>query len=86
MEISDLVRSKVDSIAGTNPSGAKIIITGDFNCTPDDPVIKRLTSPAGAGVTLVNLSDSLSHEGLGTYRYAGTWELIDQVIVSDWLL
>lgn len=85
MDISDLVRSKVDSIAGTN-SGAKIIITGDFNCTPDDAVIKRLTSPTGSGVTLVNLSDSLSDEGLGTYRYAGTWELIDQVIVSDWLL
>ncbi len=84
--ISDLLRSKVDSIAGTNPSGAKIVIMGDFNCTADDHLIKKLTSGAGTGVNLVNLSDSLANEGFGTYRYSGTWELIDQVIVSDWLL
>ena len=86
MEIAELVRNKVDSIAATDPSGEKIIIAGDFNCSPEDPVMKILTGTAGSGVKLVNLSDTLSDEGLGSYRYAGTWEMIDQVIVSDWLL
>ena len=34
---------------------------------------------------LVNLSEEYANKGLGTYRYMGTWEMIDQVIVSDWL-
>ncbi len=86
MDISGLVRRKVDSIAGASPSGAKIIITGDFNCTPDDPAMKELTSRNPPGIRLVNLSDSLSRLGFGTYRYSGTWEMIDQTIVSDYLL
>lgn len=86
MEIADLVRNKIDSIAGADASGAKIIIMGDFNCSPDDPVMKIMTDPSKSGIKLVNLSKRLSDEGLGTYRYAGTWEMIDQIIVSDFLL
>jgi hypothetical protein len=82
IRIASLIRSKVDSIAMADPSGPKILITGDFNCTPEDPIIKRLTSPASSGFTLVNLSDSLSQEYFGTYRFGGTWEMLDQVIVS----
>ena len=81
-----MVREKVDSIAKSNPSGTKIIILGDFNCTPDDQEIKSLISPADSGEFLVNLSESLADKGLGTYRYMGTWEMIDQVIVSNKLL
>jgi hypothetical protein len=84
--ITSLIRSKVDSIAAANPRGAKIIITGDFNCTPDDPVVKRLTAANKSGIALINLTDSLSHAGFGTYRYAGTWEMIDQIIVSECLI
>jgi hypothetical protein len=35
---------------------------------------------------LINLSEKLDEKGLGTYRYMGTWEMIDQVIVSKGLL
>jgi endonuclease/exonuclease/phosphatase family metal-dependent hydrolase len=83
--ISDLVRSKCDSISGNQP-GAKILITGDLNCTPEDPVIKRLMRESKDGCVLENLSDSLSSAGTGSYRYSGSWEMIDQVIVSDFLL
>lgn len=86
MDIAELVRSKIDSISVTSSSRAKVIITGDFNCTPEDPAIKRMTTPTRTGIALVNLSDTLSQKGFGTYRYMGIWELIDQVIVSDWLL
>ena len=85
-QIASMVRRKVDSIIKSDLSGAKIIILGDFNCTPDDQVIKSLISAADTSGNLINLSESLEDKGLGTYRYMGTWEMIDQVIVSDRLL
>ena len=35
---------------------------------------------------LINLSEKMAARGQGTYRYQGTWEMIDQVIVSGFLL
>jgi hypothetical protein len=84
--IAAMVREKVDSIIERNSMQAKIIILGDFNSTPDDQEIKSLIAPSDYGIFLTNLSDSLANAGYGTYRYMGTWEMIDQVIVSDMLL
>jgi endonuclease/exonuclease/phosphatase family metal-dependent hydrolase len=86
MKIAEMIRSKADSINAGSHGGAKIIILGDFNCTPDDHEMKLLISPTKSGVFLVNISDSLAVSGNGTYRYMGTWEMIDQVIVSDKIL
>ena len=85
-QIASLVRQKVDSIIKSDLSGPRIIILGDFNCTPDDQVIKSFISGTGTTSSLKNLSECLEDLGLGTYRYAGTWEMVDQVIVSDRLL
>ncbi len=84
--IASMVREKADSINSRSSGGAKIIISGDFNCTPDDQVIKKLLGHPDHVGFLVNLSQKLADEGLGTYRYMGTWEMIDQVIVSEKLL
>jgi exonuclease III len=85
-QIAAMVREKVDSIIENDASGAKIIILGDFNCTPDDQVINSMISVADTGKLLINLSEGLADNGLGTYRYLGTWEMIDQVIVTNRLL
>jgi predicted extracellular nuclease len=85
-QIASMVRLKVDSIFKSDLSGPKIIILGDFNCTPDDKAIKSLISSTDTSGNLENLSESLGDMGLGTYRYAGTWEMVDQVIVSGRLL
>ncbi len=84
--ISEMIREKTDSLIRCTPDGARIIVAGDFNCTPDDQEIATLTAPSDSGRILVNLSGKMAGEGLGTYRYRGTWEMIDQVIVSDFLL
>ena len=84
--ISDMIREKADSIIKSSPSGAKVIILGDFNCTPDDKEMKSLIASAGSGKFLINLSERLSRAGMGTYRYMGRWEMMDQVIVSGLLL
>jgi hypothetical protein len=84
--IASMVREKVDSLIEKNPSGARIIVLGDFNSTPDDQVMRSLVCSSDSGKTMINLSERLDDNGLGTYRYMGTWEMIDQVIVSKGLL
>jgi hypothetical protein len=86
MKIAAMVREKADSIVERSSARAKIIILGDFNSTPDDQEMNSLVAPAESGIFLVNLSEKLAVDGQGTYRYIGTWEMVDQVIVSDKLL
>ena len=81
-----MVREKVDSLVEKNPCGARIIVLGDFNSTTDDQAIRSLVCSSDSGKTMINLSERLDDSGLGTYRYMGTWEMIDQVIVSKGLL
>jgi hypothetical protein len=83
-EIAEMVRCRVDSIATIHPY-PKIIIIGDFNASPDDQVIGILNGDSGGKAYMVNLSENLSVRS-GTYRYMGTWEIIDQVLVSDALI
>jgi hypothetical protein len=78
--IASMIRVKVDSITG-RCRNSKIIITGDLNCSPDDEIIREFLAS-----DLINLSDSLNSKGIGSYRYAGNWEMIDQAIVSRSLL
>jgi exonuclease III len=84
--IASMVREKVDSLIEKNPSGVRIIVLGDFNSTPDDQAIRSLVCSSDSGKTMINLSERLDDNGLGTYRYMGIWEMIDQVIVSKGLL
>ena len=86
IRIADMIRYKVDSIMKTDHKGVKIIIMGDFNCNPDDEVIKSLINSPDSVKVMTNLSESIYDHGFGTYRYMGTWEMIDQVIVSQSLI
>jgi predicted extracellular nuclease len=86
IRIAEMVRGKADSILNAQAGEAKIIILGDFNSTPDDQEIKLLTTSSDSGTLMVNLSETKADKGEGTYRYMGTWEMIDQVIVSNNLL
>ncbi len=83
MKIAGMVREKTDSLMNKKPDGAKIIIVGDFNCTPDDQVVRSLLVPYDSVNFLVNLSENMALKGEGTYRYLGAWEMIDQIIVSN---
>jgi hypothetical protein len=89
--ISVMVKETTDSISLSQNNRAKIVLAGDFNCTPGDNTISTLTGKGGNEksdnkANLVNLSEASAGRGLGTYRYMGTWEMIDQVIASEWLL
>ena len=84
--IASMVREKVDSLLERSPLGVKVVILGDFNSTPDEQAIKSLLTSTRSHEALINLSDPLFDDGVGTYRYMGTWELFDQVIVTAQLL
>lgn len=79
-KIAHFLRSKVDSI---NQAHYKphIVVTGDFNDTPDSDALKVLNDEK-----LVSLAKPLHDKGLGSIRYRGEWELIDQFYVSAHLL
>jgi hypothetical protein len=83
--IAEMIKNMADSIASLSAGKAKIIMMGDFNSTPDDNVIILLSGRYLSGLSMVNLAADIP-PGIGSYRYKGTWELIDQVIVSDALL
>lgn len=91
MAVSQMVRSVSDSLYQVTSGMAKIIIMGDFNCTPDDPVIKHLINGSDdinsrPGPKIVNLAESAVSGVSGTYNYLGAWEIIDQILVSEQLL
>jgi hypothetical protein len=82
-KISAMIREKTDSISLSHHFKAFIVISGDFNCSPDDQTMIDMISNSFSRQLLVNLADSLCLSGSGTYRYMGRWEMIDQIIVSD---
>jgi hypothetical protein len=73
-----LLRSKVDSVMADSGEKRALVVMGDFNLPPDDPLIKMLTHDG----VLVNLAGPGAEEGQGSYRYQGRWEMIDQIMVS----
>jgi endonuclease/exonuclease/phosphatase family metal-dependent hydrolase len=83
-QIALMVKRKADSIYINK--GSKIILMGDFNSTPEDPEMKMLTGLGSKNNSLINLSCINTSEGAGTYKYMGTWEMIDQILVSQKLL
>lgn len=85
--IALMIRDAVDSLYNVSSGTSKIIIMGDFNCGPDDPVIQSLVNPAiEAAPSLINLAEKYRSDIPGTYRYMGTWEMLDQIIVTPGLL
>jgi hypothetical protein len=76
--IAKLVRVKTDSLQASSGDTASIIVMGDFNAVPGDPVIKIMADD----YSLVNYAGDAAEKGIGSYRYQGRWELIDQIFVS----
>jgi predicted extracellular nuclease len=86
-EIAAMLRNAVDSLSNISSGISKIIILGDFNCSPDDPVIQVLVNPQIKGtLKLMNMAEQFESLNSGTYRYMGTWEMLDQIIVSECLV
>lgn len=68
------LKAVADSV---NAAGCSdITVMGDFNDTPDAEAFTQLKE------VLVNVSEPLSTQGLGTIRFEGKWDLIDMFWVT----
>lgn len=79
----------VDSLRADDPD-VDIVLVGDFNDDPTSASIREVLRPADrrgdAGQTgLYNPMASLHRQGTGSLGYRDSWNLFDQVIVSEGL-
>ncbi len=84
---AQLLRAAVDSIQAADPAMG-IIIVGDFNDDPTSPSLAKTLQATGkrgdaAQTGLYNPMTSLYRQGEGSLGYRDSWNLFDQIIVSD---
>lgn len=92
MYLASVLKKHSDSILAVNPN-SKIVIMGDFNDEPDNISLKttlnakrELDNPI-LDTSLYNLTAILNkNTGKGTYKYRGKWGVLDQFIISGYLM
>jgi len=88
--VAKILMKTIISIQKNNPS-EKIIVMGDFNDPPESSSVSILNnvpevSGFGNAPLLVNLALNYSAPIPGSYKFDGTWQLIDQILVSQSLI
>ncbi|PKB16809.1 endonuclease [Flavobacterium sp. 5] len=85
-----LNRKIIDSLQRINPN-AKIITMGDLNDSPFNNSVKKVLGAKGK-IQDVNLFgiynpfEEMANKGLGTIAFRDSWDIFDQVMVSESLL
>ena len=88
---ASVVKSKIDSLQSECP-GAAVIIMGDLNGKADRPAqtaVLKTRKPGPGKIdssALYNTGYYLLNLGYGSYKYKGSWQTIDHIIVSGVLL
>lgn len=87
---ANVVRKKVDEIQKKDLD-ANIVIMGDMNDEPNDIALSDVLMAVSNAQTptnsqLVNLMYDEFEDGMGSYRYRGNWDMIDNLIVSGALI
>jgi len=91
IDAAALLRSKTDSLQSLREN-SNIIIMGDFNDQPNNTSLSktlkaRPVQSSSRSDALYNLFyHTLREPDVGTYKYQGRWEVLDQFIVSGNLL
>ncbi len=85
MHVAELMKKEVDAILSKSPK-ANIIIMGDMNDEPSNASMTQslgiLPSDKFVSNHLYNCFSKQEQDGLGSYRYKGDWNMLDQIIVS----
>ncbi len=74
-KVVDAITASTDSIQKERKD-AKIIILGDFNDSPDSPLLSLNFKE------FTNLALAYQDKHSGSYKYQGGWETIDQILIS----
>ena len=86
--VAQLLKSKIDSVLNTNPN-ANILVMGDMNDEPSNKSLNEVLgakSPEAKNAALVNLMYPIHANKKGSYNYRGTWNMLDNIVVSAGLL
>lgn len=75
------LRQICDSLLHCSPD-ARIVVSGDFNATPDDVVFRRWFSERGGMRLLPSQAPNDPRRVRGTYNYQGNWSTLDHLLVS----
>ncbi len=87
VDVARLLRAKADSLFHIRRD-ASIIIMGDFNDCPDDKSLFQVLKARSINYCLDNhelynmFFHRIKERDLGTYKYRGRWQILDQFIVS----
>lgn len=88
MAVAQLLKSKIDSVQKVN-SKANILVMGDMNDEPSNKSLSEVLaakSPDVKNAALVNLMYPIHANKKGSYNYRGTWNMLDNIVVSAGLL
>ena len=88
LKVAHILKIKIDSVMIASPNG-HIIVMGDMNDEPDNKSLLEVLGakpPSAPGALLVNLMYPEFTEGRGSYNYRGSWDMLDNLIVSPGLL
>ena len=66
-------------------SDARIVVSGDFNATPDDVLFRRWFSNKDGLRLLPSRAPNDPHRVRGTYNYQGNWSTLDHLLVSPFV-
>ncbi len=84
-----ILKGKTDSLYSVNPE-IKIIVMGDLNDTPPDRSLQEVLGAVHPerkdGAKLVNLMYPAHLRGEGSYYYRGSYDMLDNMIVSTGLM
>ncbi len=89
--VAEQIRLKIDSILNVNAE-ANIIVTGDFNDEPTNNSILNVLEAKGNwnGLQPNELYNYMYkykvEDGLGSYKFQGYWNMLDQYMVSKGLM
>lgn len=78
MQVVRTLAATIDSVRNYSPE-ARIVVAGDFNATANDQSLRYLRD---CGLINATLDAHGTHGAPANYRYQGTWEQIDHILVS----
>ena len=80
------LRKEVEKVMSKDDN-SQIVIMGDFNDETDNKsitkVLKAISADTDAPQELINCFAAFDAEDKGSYNYKGTWNMLDQIILSD---
>lgn len=86
--VADILKTKIDSIFNEELTPS-VFVMGDFNDEPEDESLRihLQASKIGEESDMINLMLSFNEDkSTGTHKYQGQWGILDQFIVSKFLL